>query len=190
MKKYVLNITLLILVFTPAFVKASDQSDVRATVQSVFEQLKARQYSALYDLLPNSSRNRMSRDRFVSALERAQDFYQLDRIEIGAVRVMGNLAVVDTALTAGLLTRFRLKERSWSSSICCARMESGASLPAIDQPCGSSWRRIPGSARASRSSSREFTSSRTTSGLSSIRSVERDDSHKDAQAELKSTSSS
>ena len=98
MKRHVLNLTLLILVFTPVFAKASDQSDVRATVQSVFDQLKARQYSALYDLLPNSSRNRMSRDRFVSALERAQDFYQLDRIEIGAIRVMGNLAVVDTAL--------------------------------------------------------------------------------------------
>src|ERR1041385_874057 len=67
MKKYLLNITLLVLVFTPALAKASDQSDVRATVQSVFEQLKARQYSALYDLLPNASRNRMSRDRFVSA---------------------------------------------------------------------------------------------------------------------------
>ncbi|HJP92638.1 MAG TPA: hypothetical protein VJ875_11835 [Pyrinomonadaceae bacterium] len=98
MKKDLLNITLLILVFTPAFARASDQSDVRATVQSVFEQLKTRQYSALYDLLPNASRNRMSRDRFVSALERAQDFYQLDRMEIGAVKVMGNLAVVDTAL--------------------------------------------------------------------------------------------
>jgi hypothetical protein len=100
MKKHILNIAVLILVFISfhAFAKASDQSDVRATVQSVFEQLKTRQYSALYDLLPNSSRSRMSRDRFVSALERAQDFYQLDRMEIGAVKVMGNLAVVDTAL--------------------------------------------------------------------------------------------
>jgi hypothetical protein len=40
----------------------------------------------------------MSRDRFVNALQRAQDFYQLDRIEIGAPRVSGNLAVVDTVL--------------------------------------------------------------------------------------------
>jgi len=40
----------------------------------------------------------MSRDRFVNALERAQDFYQLDRLEIGAVKVAGNLAVVDTVL--------------------------------------------------------------------------------------------
>ena len=40
----------------------------------------------------------MSRDRFVSALERAQDFYQLDRLDIGAIKVMGNLAVVDTVL--------------------------------------------------------------------------------------------
>jgi hypothetical protein len=40
----------------------------------------------------------MSRDRFVNALQRAQDFYQLDRMEIGATKVMGNLAVVDTVL--------------------------------------------------------------------------------------------
>jgi len=79
-------------------VRASDQSDVRAIVQSVFEQLRSHDYGSLYDLLPGSSRNRMSRDRFVSALQRAQDFYQLDRLEIGAVKVMGNLAVVDTVL--------------------------------------------------------------------------------------------
>jgi hypothetical protein len=81
-----------------ALVKASDQSDVRTTVQSVFEQLKSRNYDALYDFLPGASRNRMSRDRFVSALQRAQDFYQLDRMDIGTVKVMGNLAVVDTVL--------------------------------------------------------------------------------------------
>jgi hypothetical protein len=79
-------------------VRASDANDVRNTVQNVFTQLKARDYSSLYDLLPGSSRNRMSRDRFVNALQRAQDFYQLDRLEIGAVKVNGNLAVVDTVL--------------------------------------------------------------------------------------------
>lgn len=101
MRKYVLSFGLLVFVFgftslVPA--KASDQSDVRSTVQSVFEQLKSHNYAALYDLLPGSSRNRMSRDRFVSALERAQGFYQLDRLEIGAIKVTGNLAVADTVL--------------------------------------------------------------------------------------------
>ena len=81
-----------------ASVKASDQSDVRATVQNVFEQLKSRNYDALYDFLPGASRSRMSRDRFVNSLQRAQDFYQLDRMEIGTIKVMGNLAVVDTVL--------------------------------------------------------------------------------------------
>ena len=100
MKKYLLNVSVLVLVClsSQAFVRASDHSDVRATVQSVFEQLKAHDYNALYELLPGSSRNRMSRDRFVSALQRAQDFYQLDRLEIGATKVMGNLAVVNTVL--------------------------------------------------------------------------------------------
>jgi hypothetical protein len=102
MKKYLLNTTALIL--TIAFVsharpaQASDHTDVRATVQSVFEQLKSHDYNALYDFLPSSSRSRMSRDRFVSALQRAQDFYQLDRMDIGATKIMGNLAVVDTVL--------------------------------------------------------------------------------------------
>ena len=87
----------LLLVFSVA-ARASDVSDVRNMVQNVFEQLKSRNYSGLYDVLPGASRNRLSRDRFVSALERAQDFYQLDRLEIGAIKVNGNLAVVDTVL--------------------------------------------------------------------------------------------
>lgn len=96
MKK--ISCTLIFILVLGVAARASDASDVRNTVQSVFEQLKSRNYSGLYDLLPGSSRNRMSRDRFVSALQRAQDFYQLDRIEIGAVKVSGNLAVVDTVL--------------------------------------------------------------------------------------------
>jgi hypothetical protein len=101
MRKYLLKLAMLVLAvafISAPLAKASDQTDVRSTIQNVFEQLKSHNYGALYDLLPGSSRNRMSRDRFVSALQRAQDFYQLDRIDIGAVKVMGNLAVVDTVL--------------------------------------------------------------------------------------------
>ena len=99
MKKYLSSFVVAVLIVSAgAVVKASDQTDVRATVQNVFEQLKSHNYDALYDFLPGASRNRMSRDRFVSALQRAQDFYQLDRMDIGAVKVMGNLAVVDTVL--------------------------------------------------------------------------------------------
>ena len=100
MKKYIRNSAAAILTITvlSGLVRASDQADVRATVQSVFEQLKSRNYEALYDSLPGASRNRMSRDRFVNALQRAQDFYQLDRMDVGAIKVMGNLAVVDTVL--------------------------------------------------------------------------------------------
>jgi len=98
MRKYVLSFAFLILAISAPSVNASDQSDVKNTVQSVFEQLKSHNYTALYDLLPGSSRSRMSRDRFVNALQRAQDFYQLDRIEIGTIKVTGNLAVVDTVL--------------------------------------------------------------------------------------------
>jgi hypothetical protein len=100
MKKKSLSILGLValLWLLPLTAQASDQADVRSTVQSVFEQLKAHNYSALYDLLPGSARKRMSRERFIGALERAQGFYQLDRMDIGAVRVSGNIAVVDTVL--------------------------------------------------------------------------------------------
>lgn len=84
------------LVSVPAF--ASDESDVRDTVYRVFQQLKSEDFSGLYDGLPSTSRSRMSRDRFVSALQRAQGIYELDRLEVGAVKVNGNLAVVDTVL--------------------------------------------------------------------------------------------
>jgi hypothetical protein len=97
-KKFNLAAVVLVLVAVAGVARASDVTDVRSTVQNVFEQLKSRNYGELYELLPGSARSRMSRDRFVTALQRAQDFYQLDRLEIGAVKVSGNLAVVDTTL--------------------------------------------------------------------------------------------
>jgi len=84
--------------FLPTPAQASEESDVRAIVQQVFQQLQSRDYGAVYDSLPSSSRTRMSRERFISALKRAQDRYVLDRINIGAVRVSGNMAVADTEL--------------------------------------------------------------------------------------------
>jgi hypothetical protein len=77
---------------------ASEESDVREIVNKVFTQLKTHDYGSLYDVLPSSSQSRMSKERFVSALERAQGIYQLDRLEVGAVKILGNLAVVDTVL--------------------------------------------------------------------------------------------
>ena len=121
---------LLIILRLGGVAQASDATDVRNTVQSVFEQLKSHDYSGLYDRLPGSSRNRMSRDRFVNALQRAQDFYQLDRIEIGAIKVAGNLAVVVTDASS---IRFKRKARLLFSSISCAKMERGASPRAISR---------------------------------------------------------
>jgi hypothetical protein len=85
---------------------ASDQSEVRAAVQLIFDRLKAGEYEALYDSLPSSSRSRITRDRFASALQRSRNLYQLDRIEIGAPRVSGNLAVVDTVMYAHIAPPF------------------------------------------------------------------------------------
>jgi hypothetical protein len=84
--------------FLPGSARASEETDVRAVVQQVFQQLQSRDFGAVYDSLPSSSRTRMSRDGFIKALTRSQNRYALDRISIGAVRVSGNIAVADTEL--------------------------------------------------------------------------------------------
>ncbi len=86
------------LCFASSAALASEERDVRSVVQQVFQQLQSHDYGSVYDSLPASTRNRTSRDRFVNALKRAQDRYVLDRINIGMVRVSGNLAVADTEL--------------------------------------------------------------------------------------------
>jgi hypothetical protein len=83
---------------TTKVARASDESDVRTVVQQVFQRLQSRDFGSVYDSLPSSTRSRTSRDRFTSALSRSQDRYILDRINIGAVRVAGNLAIADTEL--------------------------------------------------------------------------------------------
>ncbi len=97
-------VTLGIAVTTPA--TPSDETDVRSALQHIFDQLKSGEYGALYDSLPSSSRSRISKDRFVSGLQRTSNLYQLQRIQIGAVRVSGNLAVADTTMFAHISKPF------------------------------------------------------------------------------------
>jgi hypothetical protein len=78
--------------------RAANDAEVRNTVERVFQQLKAKEYGNLYDVLPAASRARITRERFTAALQRAQNLYVLERMEVGAVRVQGDLAVVDTTL--------------------------------------------------------------------------------------------
>ena len=86
-----------------AMTAPSAESDVRTVVQQVFEQLKAGQYSSLYDSLPAASRGRLSRQQFDSMLQKTRNMYQLDRLEVGNVRVANNLAVVDTVMFGRVL---------------------------------------------------------------------------------------
>ncbi|HUQ32800.1 MAG TPA: hypothetical protein VM095_11840 [Pyrinomonadaceae bacterium] len=76
----------------------SDETEVRNVVQTIFEQLKAGQYGALYDALPAASRSRISRERFSAMLQRSGGTYKLERLEVGAVRVSGDIAAVDTVM--------------------------------------------------------------------------------------------
>jgi hypothetical protein len=88
-------------------VQASDESDVRAVVQNVFQQLQSHDYGSVYASLPSATRNRMSRERFTNALKQSQDRYVLERINIGGVRVSGNIAVADTELYGHLASPFQ-----------------------------------------------------------------------------------
>lgn len=84
----------------------TNETEVRATVERVFQELKSKNYEALYENLPASSRSRISRERFTSGLRRTQDTYALDRIEIGKVRASGNIATVDTVFYGRVLKPF------------------------------------------------------------------------------------
>ena len=77
-----------------------------ASSSRFFNNCSHRDYGSVYDSLPSSTRSRTSRDRFISALKRSQDRYILDRINIGAVRVSGNIAVADTELYGRLAKPF------------------------------------------------------------------------------------
>ena len=97
----------LLLAWTPAL--ASNETDVRNAVQSIFQSLKNKDYGALYDSLPSDSRARMTKERFTGALRRSQDNYALDRMDVGAVKVAGNFAVVDTTLYGRLMNPLNLE---------------------------------------------------------------------------------
>jgi hypothetical protein len=77
---------------------APNEAEVRSTVERAFQQLKAGDYNALYDVLPSASQRRLTRAQFVRALERTRGMYELERVEIGAVRVAGDLGVVDSVV--------------------------------------------------------------------------------------------
>jgi hypothetical protein len=106
-KKYITLPSALILMLAASWpiaaTTADDQAEVRSAVRQVFQQLKSRQYGALYDALPTASQSRLSRDRFTGALRRTSDMYELERMEIGAVRVSGDIAVADTVMYGRVL---------------------------------------------------------------------------------------
>lgn len=77
---------------------APNEAEVRSTVERAFQQLKSGDYNSLYDVLPSASQKRLTRAQFVRALERTRGMYELDRVEIGAVHVAGDLGVVDSVV--------------------------------------------------------------------------------------------
>ena len=83
----------------PAATRAGrGEAEVRGVIEQIFEELKSGQYEALYEALPAASRARISRERFTNALRRTRNLYEIDRLELGAVRVSGEIAVADTVM--------------------------------------------------------------------------------------------
>ncbi len=83
-----------------AFAAGEDAAAVRAAMERAFSQLRAGDYAALYEALPDASRGRISRERFAESLQRAHDSYglELNRLDIGGVHVGRDVAVVDTVM--------------------------------------------------------------------------------------------
>ena len=103
-KQVLVAVVLLVAVLTLPVVVRANEAEVRSTVQRVFQQLRSHDYVSLYDSLPSSSRSRISRDRFSSALKRAQEMYVLDRMDVGQIRLAKDIAVVDTVLYGKVVT--------------------------------------------------------------------------------------
>ena len=72
--------------------------EVRAALQQTFNHLRAGRYDDVYNDLSASTRSRISRERFTGELRRTRDMYELNRMEIGAVRTESDFAAADTTL--------------------------------------------------------------------------------------------
>lgn len=81
----------------------SGEAEARGALTRAFERLRAGDYGALYDALPSASQRRISRERFTGALQRTRGRVELDRMDVAAVRVVGDVAVVDTVVYGRVL---------------------------------------------------------------------------------------
>ena len=87
-------------------VAAANEAEARSTIERAFQQLKGGDYNSLYEVLPTASQKRITRERFVGALERTRGLYELERLEIGAVRVAGDLGMADSIVYARVRAPF------------------------------------------------------------------------------------
>lgn len=85
----------------------ASENDARQALERAFQMLRGGEYGGLYDVLPSTSQRRISRERFVNALNRARGMFELDRLEVEAVRVAGDLAVADTVVYGRALQPFQ-----------------------------------------------------------------------------------
>ena len=78
--------------------QGGDEAGARGALEEAFRQLRAGDYASLYDVLPSASQRRLSRGRFVEALNRVRGMYELNRLEVTNTRAAGDFAVADTVI--------------------------------------------------------------------------------------------
>ncbi len=101
-----LSIVLLLVALTAG---AAAPVTPKAAVLTFFNLLKAKQYAALYQFLPNQLQQQISRDQLVKSLSRLDEFILIDRMTIGRVQEQGELAVVDTTIYGRLKRPMEIK---------------------------------------------------------------------------------
>ncbi|MEJ7617926.1 MAG: hypothetical protein WKF30_13410 [Pyrinomonadaceae bacterium] len=77
---------------------ASSERQVRDALERAFAHLRGGEYDALYDALPTTSQRRVSRERFTGALAKTRGMFALDRMDIGRVQVLGDVAAAETTV--------------------------------------------------------------------------------------------
>ncbi|HEV2763257.1 MAG TPA: hypothetical protein VGV38_09815 [Pyrinomonadaceae bacterium] len=77
---------------------AADEAGARRALEEAFRMLRAGDFGGLYDALPSASQRRVTRARFVESLNRARGAYELERMEVTAAHVAGDLAAFDTVV--------------------------------------------------------------------------------------------
>ena len=70
----------------------------KRAIEQFFALLKTQQYAKLYDLLPGSLQQQLTREQLTASLQRLDNFLVIEKLQVGRVQEKGDYAVVDTTI--------------------------------------------------------------------------------------------